>query len=141
MPSVCSKTCPPNIANMLSIKNSSMLMISVSENFFVEFYDAIHYFFIFLCQSKFPIIGLLKCHFLHIHTYDLLINLLIPMNFNNQSINHQKDIWYYLCNSIKIVMTRAKGINYFLFHWSINDSLYDNDKCIHVCLAPPSTIF
>jgi len=28
--------CPPNIPNMLSIKNSSMLMISVSENFLVE---------------------------------------------------------------------------------------------------------
>jgi len=27
---------PPNIANMLSIKNSSMLMLSVSENFWVE---------------------------------------------------------------------------------------------------------
>jgi hypothetical protein len=30
------KTRPPNIANMLSIKNSSMLMISVSENVLVE---------------------------------------------------------------------------------------------------------
>ena len=30
------KTRPPNIANMLSIKNSSMLKISVSENFLVE---------------------------------------------------------------------------------------------------------
>ena len=32
MPAVCWKTRPPNIANMLSIKKSSMLMISVSEN-------------------------------------------------------------------------------------------------------------
>jgi hypothetical protein len=30
------KTRPPSIANMLSIKNSSMLMISVSENVLVE---------------------------------------------------------------------------------------------------------
>jgi hypothetical protein len=30
------KTRPPNIANMLSIKNSSMLKISVSANFLVE---------------------------------------------------------------------------------------------------------
>jgi hypothetical protein len=36
MATVCCKTCPPNIENMLSIKNSSMLMISVSENFYVE---------------------------------------------------------------------------------------------------------
>jgi hypothetical protein len=36
MPSVCWKTRPPSIANMFSIKKSSMLMISVSENFMVE---------------------------------------------------------------------------------------------------------
>jgi hypothetical protein len=33
MPNVCWKTRPPNLANILSIKNSSMLKISVSENF------------------------------------------------------------------------------------------------------------
>jgi hypothetical protein len=36
MPTVCWKTRLPNIANMLSIKNSSMLKISVLENFLVE---------------------------------------------------------------------------------------------------------
>jgi hypothetical protein len=36
MPTVCWKTRPPKITNMLSIKNSNMLMISVSENFLVE---------------------------------------------------------------------------------------------------------
>jgi hypothetical protein len=36
MPTVCCKTRPPNIANLLSIKNTNMLKISVSENFLVE---------------------------------------------------------------------------------------------------------
>ena len=36
MPTVCWKTRPPSIANMLSIKNSNMLKISVSVNFLVE---------------------------------------------------------------------------------------------------------
>jgi len=36
MATVCGKTRPPNIANMLSIKNSRMLAISVLENIFVE---------------------------------------------------------------------------------------------------------
>ena len=36
MPTVCCKTRPPKITNMLSIKNSSMLMIPVSENSLAE---------------------------------------------------------------------------------------------------------
>ena len=36
MPTVCLKTRPPMVANMLSIKNSSMLMISVSDIVLVE---------------------------------------------------------------------------------------------------------
>jgi hypothetical protein len=36
MPTVCWKTRPPKITNLLSIKNSSMLKKSVSENFLVE---------------------------------------------------------------------------------------------------------
>ena len=44
MPIVCRKTRPP-ITNMLSIKNSSILMISVSENFLVEsvFFDKVRF--------------------------------------------------------------------------------------------------
>jgi hypothetical protein len=36
VPNVCGKTRSPKIIDMLSIKNSSMLMISVSENFLEE---------------------------------------------------------------------------------------------------------
>ena len=36
IPTVCCKTRPSNITNMLSIKNSRMLMISVSENVLVD---------------------------------------------------------------------------------------------------------
>jgi hypothetical protein len=36
MPTICWKTRPESIANVFSMKNSSMLIISVSENFLVE---------------------------------------------------------------------------------------------------------
>jgi hypothetical protein len=43
MPTICWKTHPPNITNMLSIKKSSMMMISVSENILVE--SRVFYFY------------------------------------------------------------------------------------------------
>ena len=36
IPTVCCKTHPPNIATSLPIKDTSRLMISVSDNFLVE---------------------------------------------------------------------------------------------------------
>jgi hypothetical protein len=43
MPTVCWKTRPESIANVFSMKNSSMLMISVSDNsLFGDFVDPIN---------------------------------------------------------------------------------------------------
>ena len=47
------KNMPPKITNMLSIKNSTILMISVSENFLDFFYKIKHaYIRVFLFRIK-----------------------------------------------------------------------------------------
>jgi hypothetical protein len=65
MPTVCWKTYPPSIANMLSIKNSSMLM-SVSEKFLVEsacffvfdcLFVCVFFFFVLLQNKTYPFLA------------------------------------------------------------------------------------
>ena len=88
IPTVCWRTRPPKITNMLSIKNSSLLMISVSVSFLVE--SVFDFFsqnkiYPFLTQGICIYVGHSFFYYLHDTTYNMY-------NIKEGGLNHYLNI-------------------------------------------------
>ena len=82
MPTVCLKTRPSKTTNMLSIKNSSMLMTSVSENILIE-----SEWFFFLQNMIYPFLP--QCICIYVDHYFSYETQLLAKKYGQQISNSQ----------------------------------------------------
>jgi hypothetical protein len=119
MPIVCWKTFPSNIANMLSIKNSSMLMMSVSENFLGD---------IPIDVNSLPDWSL-TCSYINVNSKLPNIGYVpIFMSSHCLSVQNQTNFKLLLYNTVMFLLSFIFSCGYKLFQQRVSNTKISNNS-------------